>query len=50
MPKVNLPRAEWDSVLFILREYANMDWPRDPNPFTMALVNEIDQQVYSQEY
>lgn len=50
MPKVKLPRAEWVDVLMIIEEYANRDWPRDPNPFIMAVHKEISDQVYSQEY
>lgn len=50
MPKVNLPAASWDSVLYILEEYARMDYPRDPNPMVMALHKEIQDQVFEQEY
>jgi hypothetical protein len=50
MVKVELPRAQWESVLYIIEEFSKRDWPRTPNPITMALYTEIDQQVYSQEY
>jgi hypothetical protein len=45
-----MPRASWDHVIELLKDRAEIDWPRDPNTFIMALVKEIDDQVYSQEY
>ena len=50
MVKVEMPRAQWESVLYILEQYAKRDWPRDRNPIVMAIYTEIDQQIYSQEY
>ena len=50
MVKVEMPRASWESVMVLLKERAEIDWPREPNSFIMALVKEIDEQVYSQEY
>lgn len=47
MVKVNMPRAQWDAVLFILEETNKAQWNR---PFIMALHKEIADQVYSQEY
>ena len=50
MVTVKMPRASWESVLYILEQYAKEDWPRKPNPIVMAIYTEIDQQIYSQEY
>jgi hypothetical protein len=43
MVKVELPRADWELVLFILRE---SQFPYIQN----SLIKDIDDQVYSQEY
>ena len=50
MVKVEMPRAEWETMLYILEEYARRDWPRDPDAITMSFVKEISNQIYSQEY
>jgi hypothetical protein len=42
MPKVNLPRGDWETVLFILKD---SEWP-----YITSLINDIETQVYSQEY
>jgi hypothetical protein len=49
MVTVKMPRAQWESVLYILEEHVNMDWPRI-NVVTYNLMKEIKDQVYSQEY
>lgn len=49
MVKVELPRASWDSVIYMLSEYSEIDWPRDPSPFVVSLIKEISDQVDAQE-
>lgn len=44
MPKVNLPRASWEQILLILEDY------RQQGYLVSALVEELSEQVYSQEY
>lgn len=50
MVRVEMPRASWNTVIYILEEYAKQDWPRDPNPMIMATVKEISDQLDQQEY
>lgn len=48
MPTVSMPRADWDTVLLILNDAAMSG--NYLKPVVLSLHDDIDNQVYSQEY
>lgn len=49
MVKVEMPRGNWETVIYILEDWLNQYRPSG-NVVGTVLLNEIADQVYSQEY
>jgi hypothetical protein len=45
MVKVELPRADWESVIIVMKYYHEMY-----GGYIKPIIKEIEDQVYSQEY